>query len=195
MKHLILSFTAVSLLASCEYREDPPEPEPTESATPRAEATNSIFDTEAGVEIAPEPLLPLEVTVGFPEGGTELDEEAMQAISQILESEQLAFGGAIVLRGHSDAGGNDTVNERTSRERAEAVAAQMVAAGIPEDRIEIIAFGEQNPLEPNALPDGTPNEEGRAANRRVEVTVEVPEGAVRRASPSPAASPSGATGS
>ena len=43
---------------------------------------------------------------------------------------------------------------------------------VEEERIEIVAFGEQNPVEPNALPDGSPNEEGRAANRRVEVTIE-----------------------
>ena len=35
--------------------------------------------------------------------------------------------------------------------------------------VEVIAFGAQNPNEPNALPDGSPNALGRAANRRVEV--------------------------
>ena len=53
----------------------------------------------------------------------------------------------------------------------------LVEKGVSSERIEIIAFGEQNPIEPNALPDGTPNEKGRAANRRAEVHVAVPEGA------------------
>lgn len=48
----------------------------------------------------------------------------------------------------------------------------LVENGVEEERIEIVAFGEQNPVEPNALSDGSPNEEGRAANRRVEVTIE-----------------------
>jgi len=43
--------------------------------------------------------------------------------------------------------------------------------GVAQDRISVIAFGEQNPVEPNAKPDGTPNERGREANRRVDVTV------------------------
>jgi OOP family OmpA-OmpF porin len=45
---------------------------------------------------------------------------------------------------------------------------------VAEDRIEIVAFGEQNPVAPNALPDGTPNDEGRAKNRRVEIRVAPP---------------------
>ncbi len=56
--------------------------------------------------------------------------------------------------------------------------------GIAETRIEVIALGEQNPIEPNALPDGAPNEAGRAANRRVELSVLVPEN-------DPAAKPTG----
>ena len=60
---------------------------------------------------------------------------------------------------------------RASQERAEAVRDWMIENGIADERITIIAFGEQNPAAPNALPDGSPNEEGRAANRRVEIEV------------------------
>ena len=76
--------------------------------------------------------------------------------------------------GHSDAGGSDQVNLRVSLERAEAVRDYLVGQGADEKRIRVIAFGSQNPVEPNALPDGSPNEAGRAANRRVEVTIELP---------------------
>jgi len=38
----------------------------------------------------------------------------------------------------------------------------------------IVAFGEQNPIAPNALPDGTPDLAGRAKNRRVELAVAPP---------------------
>ena len=50
----------------------------------------------------------------------------------------------------------------------------MIDNGVAQERIVIIAFGEQNPVAPNALPDGTPNEAGRATNRRVEIEVSVP---------------------
>ena len=64
---------------------------------------------------------------------------------------------------------------RASMARAEAVRDWLVENGADAERITTIAFGEQNPIEPNALPDGSPNEEGRAANRRVELTIDVPD--------------------
>jgi len=83
-------------------------------------------------------------------------------------------GGPIIVGGHSDAAGSDAVNLRASTARAEAVAEWLVGMGVAQDRIIVIAFGEQNPVEPNAKPDGTPNEAGREANRRVDVTVALP---------------------
>ena len=40
--------------------------------------------------------------------------------------------------------------------------------------VVVVAMGEQNPARPNAKPDGTPDEEGRAFNRRVDVSIAVP---------------------
>ncbi len=152
---------------------------PTDASTPTPEPTATTSILRPDIE-QPEPtdaplvqLEPLTVTIGFPDGGSELDEDAQEAIGKVLASPQIDEGGAIILRGHSDAGGNDAVNLRVSRQRAEQVRDQLVDEGVEEDRIEVIAFGEQNPVEPNALPDGTANEEGRSANRRVELTVEV----------------------
>ena len=120
-------------------------------------------------------LEPLEVTIGFPEGGSELDEAAVAALEELAGSDQAEAGWPIVLRSHSDAGGNDAANLRASRARGDAVRAWLVEQGFEEDRIAVIAFGEQNPVQPNALPDGTPNEKGRAANRRVDVTIADPD--------------------
>ena len=64
-----------------------------------------------------------------------------------------------------------------SEERAQAVADWLMEQGLEEDQIRIIAFGAQNPVQPNLLPNGEPNERGRAANRRVEITILVPKGA------------------
>ena len=60
---------------------------------------------------------------------------------------------------------------RASRARAEAVRDWLVDSGVDEARISLIAFGEQNPVAPNARPDGSPDPVGRAANRRVEIEV------------------------
>lgn len=168
----MLSLAAGSaLLAACGDRESEPPPPPEPSEEPRSIFTDG--ETGEGAESAPL-IAPLETTIAFPDGA-ELTEEARAELATILRSPQIAQGGEIVLRGHSDAGGSDEANMRASQERAEAIAAFLVDGGVAEDRIEIIAFGEQNPTAPNALPDGSPNEEGRRQNRRVEIYVAVPD--------------------
>lgn len=180
-----VSLLALSL-AACTGEPPAPEPSPTETTTeePSAAPTNSIFDSEAGVEPAVAEPEPLKATISFAKGGSELDSAALARIDELLASDAVKAGGALILRGHSDAGGNDAVNLRVSRERAEAVRDYLVEKGVAADRIAVIAFGEQNPIEPNALADGEPNEAGRAANRRVEITVELPE-AGKTAGPEP----------
>ena len=189
MKHLgvltmprtLLAATAIFALAACADSE--PAPEDTANVeAPSSEEPVSIIrpDIEEAVMI---PLEAIDVTISFADSGSDLTEEATAQLEELLETRQLAEGGEIVLRGHSDAGGNDTVNLRVSGERAEAVQAWLIENGVAEDRITLIAFGEQNPLEPNAQADGTPNEAGRAANRRVEVQVQAPEGAMTESKP------------
>lgn len=158
----------------------PPAPSPSASPStgPSSPATVSILRPEVEAEqqaVTAIPLEPLNATIGFPSGGSDLDEAALAGLADVLASDQIALGGPIVLRGHSDAGGSDRVNERAARARAEAVRSWLAGNGIDEARVSIIAFGEQNPIAPNALPDGTPNEEGRALNRRVEVLIVPPD--------------------
>ncbi len=166
----------VLALGGCENAQEP-EPAPTSSATP-SEAPRSIFQPEYQAEDAPEegPAVPepLAETIGFPDGGSTLDEQAQVAIRTVLGSDQIGQGWPIIVRGHSDAGGSDAVNMRVSQARAEAVRDALIEGGVAENRITIIAFGEQNPVRPNALPDGEPNEAGRAANRRAEIAIDPP---------------------
>ncbi len=151
-----------------------PEPDPAEAANPEAAPTQSIFNPDAGVEPNPALLRPLEASIGFPMGGNELDGEAQVELETILESPQFQAGGSIVLRGHSDSSGTDEANIRASQARANAVRDWLTDKGASRARITTIAFGEQNPVAPNALPDGLPDEDGRSRNRRVDVTVDVP---------------------
>ena len=174
------ALAACFALAACDRPAAPPQPDP----TPNAPATGVETGEQASIirpdiEIArTQAVEPLRTTIDFPDGGAELGDAAVAVLQEVLASPQVAqFDGAIVLRGHSDAGGNDAVNMRVSQERAAAAADWLVENGVAQERIAIIAFGEQNPVAPNALPDGEPNEKGRAANRRVEVSVAVPRGA------------------
>jgi OOP family OmpA-OmpF porin len=177
MKSLVLALAALGALASCGRSPSAPQPSPTSSATPAPTASPvSIIRDDVDVDRQPPPLAPLLLTIGFPEGGAKLDQHAVEALQDALKSPQMAGAGAITLRGHTDSAGGDAANLQASRKRAEAVRDWLVSNGVDEDRIAVIALGEQNPAKPNALPDGKPDEAGRAANRRVEMTIAVPEG-------------------
>ena len=171
MKHrstlTLAAAMAATMLAGC--KDDQPQPPSDADAPPEK---RSIFRPEFQVEPIEsfEPSGSLETTVEFPDG-TELTEEGRAALATVLASPQNEEGGLIYLRGHTDSGGSDEANMRASLARAEAVRDWLVENGVAEDRIRTIAFGEQNPIAPNAHPDGTPDEDGRAANRRVEIEV------------------------
>jgi adhesin transport system outer membrane protein len=71
----------------------------------------------------------------------------------------------VIAVGHTDGIGSAAYNQRLSERRAEAVKAHLVSNGIPADRIRTEGRGLTEPVASNATP------EGRAQNRRVEVTV------------------------
>ncbi|MFU7527263.1 OmpA family protein [Qipengyuania sp. ASV99] len=174
---LITALAGLVALSACEANpEERPDGlgEPTASPAPAESAGEVVSILRPDIQqpdLPPPPIEPLRVTIGFPEGGAELDAAAQAALEALLTSEQIGLGGPISLAGHTDSDGSDAVNERASRNRAETVRDWLVANGIAEARIKIVAFGEQNPAEPNALPDGSPDEAGRSANRRVEIEV------------------------
>jgi OmpA-OmpF porin, OOP family len=171
----------VVLLAGCRDAE-PPAPAPTASAeppiitVPTATASSSIIRPDVGKEPEAEPVPdPLRLTIRFPEG-SRLPHNAAGELQQVLSSEALAAGWPILVTGHSDSDGNDRANIATSRRRAEAVAGWLTDNGVDPARIRVVALGEQNPVAPNARPDGSPDENGRARNRRVELEIAPPEG-------------------
>lgn len=166
---IALSFLA---LAACNRSQPVPEETPEPSASP--EKPVSIFRPEAEVVTEEAPLAQLDATVSFGPGGKELSDSAKAQLATIIQSPQMKAGGAVTLRGHTDSAGYDEANLRASRQRAQAVEKYLVENGIDPERITVIALGEMRPIAPNAKLDGTPDEEGRAANRRVDITIAVP---------------------
>lgn len=68
----------------------------------------------------------------------------------------------VEVQGHTDSRGRDAHNLRLSQARAESVREYLIRAGIAPERLSAHGYGETQPIETNATP------EGRAANRRVE---------------------------
>lgn len=71
----------------------------------------------------------------------------------------------VELGGHTDNVGSDEANKKLSAERAKAVHDYLTANGIPVSRLTYRGYGETRPVATNDTP------EGRAANRRVEMTI------------------------
>ena len=129
-----------------------PEPTPTETTAEPGEEQNSIIRPEMEVERPPIALEPLRATIPFSKGGSDIDDAALGELRGLLESDQWKQVERVIVRGHSDAGGPDAVNMRVSEERAQAVADWLEERGLDEDAIRVIAFGAQNPIQPNLLP-------------------------------------------
>lgn len=71
----------------------------------------------------------------------------------------------VVIDGYTDNIGSKEYNDKLSLERADSAKNYLVDMNIAKDRIETIGHGTDNPIASNKT------EEGRAENRRVEVTV------------------------
>lgn len=71
----------------------------------------------------------------------------------------------ILIEGHTDSVGSDLANRLLSQRRAEAVAAELVALGVAQERITAKGYGESYPVTSNG------SDTDRALNRRVEVYI------------------------
>lgn len=71
----------------------------------------------------------------------------------------------VEVAGHTDSVGGDEVNQRLSEQRANAVTQFLIAQGINSQRFITVGAGKRYPIASNDT------EAGRAANRRVEITL------------------------
>ena len=71
----------------------------------------------------------------------------------------------IEIAGHTDNVGDDAVNQRLSKERADAVFEYLLGKGIPGTRMQTMGYGETRPIDTNKT------DEGRQNNRRVEFNI------------------------
>jgi OOP family OmpA-OmpF porin len=91
--------------------------------------------------------------------------EAQRELASVVQEMQDNRTLQAELVGHADAVGSDEYNIGLSRRRAEATKNHLVSRGIAADRIKTAWKGEREPIAPNT------SKEGRAQNRRVEITL------------------------
>jgi outer membrane protein OmpA-like peptidoglycan-associated protein len=117
------------------------------------------------VEVVDNREIRLELNLTFATGQSELPQRAAAPLDA-LGSSLLQFSESRVLvAGHTDNVGDPIRNRLLSRQRAEAVAAWLVARGVNASRLQVQGMGSDAPLADNATA------EGRARNRRVEITI------------------------
>lgn len=88
-------------------------------------------------------------------------ERRLEQVAKALKKQ--GDGQKIVIEGHTDTRGSDALNERLSRQRAQAVKDFFGRYGIDPSRVEAVGRGESDPIATNDTA------EGRANNRRVEI--------------------------
>jgi outer membrane protein OmpA-like peptidoglycan-associated protein len=106
----------------------------------------------------------------FESGKANLKPEAANRLKQIGTILAKYPEDRIVIVGHSDDAGNDAYNLRLSENRANAVKVQLLKEGVPQNSLSTMGMGESQPVTSNATP------QGRAQNRRVELSITIPEG-------------------
>ena len=87
-------------------------------------------------------------------------------VLDLLTARILDCPGKLRIEGHTDNTGRVATNARLSYERAQAVRAELIARGVPADRLTARGYGARDPIADNATADG------RARNRRIEIRVE-----------------------
>jgi len=71
----------------------------------------------------------------------------------------------VEIGGHTDNVGDETLNQRLSKSRADAVFEYLLTTGIPATRMLTVGYGEMKPIDTNSTPAGQLN------NRRVEFVI------------------------
>lgn len=84
----------------------------------------------------------------------------LNSVSQALREYDQTI---VRISGYTDSTGPLALNQRLSEERANSVRTYLLAQGVASDRIDSAGYGPANPIASNA------SEEGRQANRRVEI--------------------------
>ena len=107
--------------------------------------------------------MPSSVTFGF--DSSELTVQARNALNDVANILTQYTDTRVNIVGHTDSTGSVSYNQQLSERRAEAVGNYLAQSGVMNNRLYMTGSGPHQPVASNAT------EEGRAQNRRVEITL------------------------
>ncbi|RPI14700.1 MAG: glycine zipper 2TM domain-containing protein [Lysobacterales bacterium] len=111
------------------------------------------------------------ITLDMPGGVTFATDSAQinPAFNPVLDKVSLTlkeFDQTVIqVAGHTDSTGSHAYNMQLSQRRADSVKAYLTQRGVPPQRLHTVGAGPDHPVADNSTPDG------RAQNRRVEITI------------------------
>lgn len=111
----------------------------------------------------------------FPTNGSTLSTASQNSLTQFANSLKNTPDTDVTIYGHTDNTGTREVNDKISRERAEAVSHFLMGRGIPGNRIITRGLAFDDPVADNSTAAG------RALNRRVEVYITADENMIQQA--------------
>lgn len=111
----------------------------------------------------------LKSDITFNTGKSALKPEAKTNLKAMADIMKKYPENVLTIKGFTDDTGTSKVNEKLSRERADAVRRELASNGIPESSMSSMGLGPAYPIATNDSPVG------RAQNRRVEIEIQVDE--------------------
>jgi OOP family OmpA-OmpF porin len=130
-------------------------------SSPQTRVTPAECQTLLGQELA-------KGGIQFGKGEADIAPESEGLLDRLAALVDRCPEAKIEIGGHTDSGGSTRRNRDLSQARADAVMRYLVDAGIAEERLTAVGYGETKPIASNDT------EEGRAQNRRIEFTVQEP---------------------
>ena len=102
-------------------------------------------------------------------GTAKLTNKGKESLAQVVEELKLyPEDSELLIEGHTDSVGPDSVNQKLSEDRAKAIAKSLKEDYKIKNGIHLIGKGEKEPIASNNT------KEGRAKNRRVEILITAP---------------------
>lgn len=126
-----------------------------------------VYREMTGVTVTDDDGIKFSVELNFEPDSSRLLESEYTRIAQIAERLKMIIendGYTILVEGHTADVGKPVGQQNLSVERARAVMQELVRYGVPEGLFTYVGYGGTQPIAPNDT------EEGRAQNRRVDIT-------------------------
>ena len=133
------------------------------------DSRDSCPDTKAGARVDSKGCELAEVIilkgVNFETGSANLTSDSQGVLDDMAATLMKYPTMVVEVSGHTDNTGSADLNRQLSQQRADAVVSYLVAKGVKADNLKSEGFGPDKPVADNAT------DEGRAANRRVEMHI------------------------